>query len=158
MEGSLGSDGVQVEFLRAQTDKGKKIIVLTHHDGISDDGLATNLLWDQVMSIFPPTMVLHFGTNFDAGVVYANRDPQGRNVARRCCGHGALPWGQGPVFNNPTNILWYEKRSANDHEIPERVLNGSAVLYLDGPIIDEVFYDENGGVDGREARSGNWEE
>jgi hypothetical protein len=28
----------------------------------------------------------------------------------------------------------------------QRVLNGFAMLYLDGPIIQEVFYDENGGV------------
>jgi hypothetical protein len=49
------------------------------------------------------------------------------------------------VFSNPANVLWYEKRPANDPDLPERVLNGFAVLYLNGPDIDEVFYDENGG-------------
>jgi hypothetical protein len=29
---------------------------------------------------------------------------------------------------------------------PERVLNGFALLHLDGPNVDEVFYDVNGGV------------
>jgi hypothetical protein len=49
-----------------------------------------------------------------------------------------------------TNVAWYEKRSANDPDFQgqpaPRVLNGFAMLYLDGPIIKEVFYDENGGV------------
>jgi len=146
MDGAL--DNTQVAFLKAQVAKGKKVIVLTHHNGLSDDGSATNSLWDEVMSAFPPNAgpAYWYWGHVHAGVVYHNHDPQGRNVACRCCGHGALPWGQAPVFNNPTNVAWYEKRSAKDPDIPERVLNGFAVLYLDGPNINEVFYDENGGV------------
>jgi hypothetical protein len=45
-------------------------------------------------------------------------------------------------------VLWYEKGLANDPDIPQRVLNGFAVLSLDGPDINEVFYDENDGVAG----------
>jgi len=148
MDGSLGNDGVQVEFLKAQVEKDKRVIVLTHHNGLSDDGSATNTLWDQVMSAFPANAgpALWYWGHVHAGVVYHNHDPQGRNVPCRCCGHGALPWGLAPVFNHPTNVLWYEKRPANDPDIPERVLNGFAILYLDGPNIVEVFYDENGGV------------
>jgi hypothetical protein len=44
------------------------------------------------------------------------------------------------------NIVWHEDRLATDPDIPERVLNGFAVLKLEGPDIQEVFYDENGGV------------
>lgn len=148
MEGSLGDDGVQVAFLKAQVDKNKRIIVLTHHNGLSDDGSTTNALWDQVMSAFPANAgpAMWYWGHIHAGVVYKNHDPQGRNVPCRCCGHSALPWGQAPVFNNPNNVLWYEKRSANDPDIRERVLNGFAVLYLEDSKIDEVFYDENGGV------------
>jgi hypothetical protein len=148
LDGSLGNDGVQVGFLKAQVEKGKNVIVLTHHNGLSDDGSATNTLWGQVMSAFPANAgpaVWYWG-HVHAGVVYRNHDPQGRNVACRCCGHGALPWGQAPVFNSPPKVLWYEKRPADDRDIPQRVLNGFAVLYLDGPDIDEVFYDENGGA------------
>jgi hypothetical protein len=148
MDGSLGDDGIQVGFLEEQVKKGKRVIVLTHHNGHSDDGSATNTLWNQVTSAFPANAgpALWYWGHVHAGVVYQPHDPQGRNVACRCCGHGALPWGQAPVFNNPSNVLWYEKRPANDSDIPQRVLNGFAVLYLDGPNIDEVFYDENGGV------------
>jgi hypothetical protein len=49
------------------------------------------------------------------------------------------------VFSNKDNVLWYENRPANDPDLPERVLNGFAILYLNGPDIVEVFYDENGG-------------
>jgi hypothetical protein len=147
LDGSLGNDGVQVGFLRDQVQKGKKVIVLTHHNGLTDDGSATNTLWDQVMSAFPADAgpALWYWGHIHAGVAYQNHDPQGRNVPCRCCGHGAIPWGQAPVFNNPANVLWYEKRPAHDPDIPERVLNGFAVLYLNGPDVVEVFYDENGG-------------
>jgi hypothetical protein len=49
------------------------------------------------------------------------------------------------VFSNPDYVIWHENRPANDPDLPERVLNGFAVLYLNGPDIVEVFYDENGG-------------
>ena len=148
MDGSLGSDGVQVGFLKAQVQKGKKVIVLTHHNGLTDDGSASNTLYDQVMSAFPINAgpALWYWGHVHAGVVYKNFDPQGRNVPCRCCGHGALPWGEAPVFGNPDRVLWYEKRPARDPDIPQRVLNGFSVLYLNGPNIEEVFYDENGGA------------
>jgi hypothetical protein len=43
-------------------------------------------------------------------------------------------------------VVWYEKRLANDPDVPQRVFNGFATLRLDGPNIQETFYDENGGV------------
>jgi hypothetical protein len=146
LDGSLGNDGVQVGFLRDQVQKGKKVIVLTHHNGLTDDGSATNTLWDQVMSAFPPNAgpALWYWGHIHAGVAYQNHDPQGRNVPCRCCGHGAIPWGQAPVFSNKDYVIWHENRPANDPDIPERVLNGFAALYLNGPNIEEVFYDENG--------------
>jgi hypothetical protein len=43
-------------------------------------------------------------------------------------------------------VVWFENRLAGDPDIPQRVLNGFAILRLNGPNIQEVFYDENGGV------------
>ena len=128
--------------VRAQQD-GKKIILLTHHNGLDETGANTTALWGQVMSAFP-------GGGGPAywywGHVHAASVYQGQNVACRCCGHGALPWGNATELDNNPNVLWYEKRPANDPDIPQRVLNGFAVLSLDGPNIQEVFFDENGGV------------
>jgi hypothetical protein len=78
-----------------------------------------------------------------AAVVYRNQDPAGCNVAAvavamaGCSGDRRRNW--------RTLLEWYEKRSAGDPDIPQRILNGFAVLRLDGSNITETFYDEKGG-------------
>ncbi len=150
MDGSLYPDGgptAQLDFLKSLVAKNKKVIVLTHHNGLSEDGSKTTNLWSQVMSAFPlgAGPAYWYWGHVHAGVVYQPR-PETGNVPCRCCGHGALPWGQASQLANNPNVAWYENRLANDPDIPQRVLNGFAVLDLDGPGIREVFYDENGGV------------
>jgi len=49
------------------------------------------------------------------------------------------------LASNP-NVVWHEPRPAHDPDISQRILNGFAMLSLDGPNIRETFYDENGGV------------
>lgn len=147
MDGSLGpAGGTQVIFLQAQVAKGKKVIVLTHHNGLSEDGLTPKSLLSEVMSGFAggagPT--LWYWGHAHAGAVYKSSGPA--KVPTRCCGHSALPWGKASSLANSQNVEWYEHRSANDPDVPQRVLNGFAVLSLNGPDIQETFYDENGGV------------
>ncbi len=148
MDGSLEPAGgtTQVQFLQSKVATGKKIIALTHHNGLSEDGSKTTNLWSQVMSAFPDGAgpAYWYWGHVHAGVVYKSQGPG--NVLCRCCGHGALPWGQASQLADNPNVAWYENRLANDPDIPQRVLNGFAVLDLDGPEIKEVFYDENGGV------------
>jgi len=149
LDGALypkGGPQIQLQFLQAQVAKGKKVIVLTHHNGLTMDGSAPTLLWSQVMSVFPADAgpAYWYWGHVHAAMVYQTTAITG-NVRCRCNGHGALPWGLASDLAN-RNVAWYEKRSANDPEIPERVLNGFAVLTLDGPKLTEVFYDENGGV------------
>jgi len=147
MNGSLGpTGGTQVMFLQDQVAKGKKVIVLTHHNGLSEDGQTRANLWDQVMSGFATNK----GPNYwywghaHAGAVY---QPLGAiPVLCRCCGHGALPWGRASALAGNSNVLWFEDRAAGDPDIPQRVFNGFAVLQLNGPNIQETFYDENGGI------------
>jgi hypothetical protein len=146
MDGSLGpAGGTQVIFLQQQVAKGKKVIVLTHHNGLTEDGQSVTDLWGQVLSGFPagkgPT--LWYWGHAHAGAVYKPYGPAA--VPSRCCGHGALPWGQASSLQN-SMVVWYEHRPANDPDIPQRVLNGFAVLKLDGANVQEIFYDENGGV------------
>jgi hypothetical protein len=133
--------------------KNKRVIVLTHHNGLEEDGSKTTGLWAQVMSAFPAGSgpAYWYWGHAHAGVVYQPQpvvpaSAQPPSVLCRCCGHGALPWGQASELANNPNVVWYENRSANDPDIPQRVLNGFAMLYLDGPNIEEVFYDENGGA------------
>jgi hypothetical protein len=149
MDGSLypsGGPQVQLDFLKAQVAKGKKVIVLTHHNGLSEDGSTATNLWSQVMSAFADGAgpAYWYWGHVHAATVFKPYGPA--NVLSRCCGHGALPWGQSSDLANSQQVEWYENRSAHDPDIPQRVLNGFAVLHLDGPRLQETFYDENGGI------------
>jgi hypothetical protein len=124
----------------------KRLIVLTHHNGLNDAGTATNALFEQVANCFPDgdgPAYWYYGHEHIAAV-YTPQGPAG--TLCRCCGHGALPWGYASDLASSPNVVWYEKRPANDPDIPQRVFNGFAMLKLDGPSIQETFYDENGGV------------
>jgi len=142
MNGSLGASA-QVAFLKAQAQKGKKVIVLTHHNGLSEDGSQTTLLWQQVMGCFPagsPPAYWYWG-HVHAGVVYK---PQS-GVSCRCTGHGAQPWGYASELVSPS-VEWFEKRNAGDPNDTVRVYNGFTLLQLNGANLTETFFDENGGV------------
>ncbi len=149
MDGSLhppGGPTIQVDFLKMLAAKGKKIIVLTHHNGISYDGSATTTLWSQVMSAFPSGVgpAYWYWGHVHIGAVYKPYGPA--NILCRCCGHSALPWGEASGLASSQHVEWYEKRLARDPDIPKRVFNGFAILQLNGPNIKEIFCDENGGI------------
>lgn len=146
---SGGKPTPQSEFLLqkgAEADaSGKKIIVLTHHNGLDETGTTTNTLFEQVMGAFPSGGPAYwYWGHVHAAAVYKPHGLAG--TLCRCCGHGALPWGQSSDLANSANVEWYEHRSAGDPDISQRVFNGFAVLRLDGPNVHEYFYDENGGV------------
>ncbi len=133
--------------LQARAQAGNKhLILLTHHSGLDEAGSTTSDLWKQVMDAFPSgggPDYWYWG-HVHAGAVYQPHGPA--NTLCRCCGHGALPWGQSSILSGSAAVAWHETRPANDPDIPQRVFNGFAMLNLDGPNLQEVFYDENGGV------------
>ena len=151
-----GQHQEQLDFLRAQAAgaarDNKRLILLTHHNGVAPDGTAPTALWSQVMNAFPPDAGPDFWYwgHAHMGAVYQNQKNGTKVVNCRCCGHGALPCAAASGMVDQANVAWYEKRSAHDPAYAgqpvQRVLNGFAMLYLDGPVIKEVFYDENGGV------------
>jgi len=152
MDGQLypaGAPNDQAAFLKQKAQEaqvsGKRLILLTHHNGLNDTGTAQNTLFNQVADLLPVggAVYWYYGHEHMA-VVYMPQEPAG--LLCRCCGHGALPWGQSSDLANGANVIWYEHRNAGDPDIPHRVFNGFAVLKLDGPNIQETFYDENGGV------------
>lgn len=150
-EGSLFRDAQsqqQIEFLKKQIAKNKKIILLTHHNGLEEDGSAKTELWLQVMNAFPPDRApaYWYWGHMHAGVVYNEQQNGAAPIKCRCCGHGALPCGAASNLSNSGNIIWNEDRAAGDPDIPKRILNGFVVVSLDGPTLTEKFYDENGGV------------
>jgi hypothetical protein len=147
LDGSLGvgdpAAADPLAFLKEVAGRGKKVIVLTHHNGLPEigSGLATTL-WTQVMGAFPadaPPAYWYWG-HVHAGAVYV-KQPNGTQC--RCTGHAALPWGLATELKNP-DVTWFETRSAGDPSDPLRVLNGFTAVTLDGASLSEVFYDENG--------------
>ena len=142
LNGSLGRSA-QVDFLQAQAQKGKKILLLTHHNGLAEDGSSTTGLWNEVMACFPQGSgpAYWYWGHVHTGIVYNPKN----GVNCRCIGHGALPWGYASELAN-SNVAWFEKRNAGDPNDKLRVLNGFAVLSLSGASLTETLYDENGGV------------
>jgi hypothetical protein len=139
----------QVDFLEAQARKGKRIIVLTHHNGLSPDGTRPTLLWQHVTTALRGAVgpVYWYWGHVHSAVVYQPTSVGDLSMQCRCCGHGGLPGGPASVLNNHEGtVQWYERRSAGDIDIPVRILNGFAAVHLDGPTITETFYDENGDV------------
>lgn len=152
MAGALGTTGsAQFNFIQAQAAKGKKTIVVTHHNGISDNANgvpATNAFWDEMMGAFPPASppAYWYWGHVHTGVVYKQAS---NGTQPRCLGHGAIPWGLSNELGTAQqkgNVLWFENRNANDPDIPVRVYNGFAMLELNGPNLTEKFYDETGNV------------
>jgi hypothetical protein len=138
-------DDGQINFLRQQIDKKKSAIVLTHHNGLSLDGTTNTGLWNQVATAYPTPYPLYwYWGHVHAGVVYTDSI----EIKPRCCGHGSLPHSSSSILRDSPvpRTKWFESRLAHDPDIPERVLNGFAMLYLDGDSLEEVWYDENGGV------------
>jgi hypothetical protein len=148
LDGSLypaGGPEVQLDFLKAQIATGKKVVILTHHGGLSLDGKTPNTLWQQVTSAFPAggQRAYWYWGHEHAAVVYEPRDDS--NLLTRCCGHGGIPWGKAPILDNNAAVAWFENRSAGDPDVPQRVMNGFVMLGFEGPTLKETFYDETGG-------------
>lgn len=125
--------------------RGKRLILLTHHNGLDETGSTTNTLWNQVMAAYPAgggPSYWYWG-HVHVGAVYRPQGPG--DTLCRCLGHGALPRGN-PTELTKSNAVWYENRSANDPDIPQRILDGFVVLKLDAANIQETYYDENGVV------------
>jgi Calcineurin-like phosphoesterase len=151
MHGSLGTDDIQLKFLREQVAKGKKIIVLTHHNGLTQDGSAPEKavagspsLYVQIMQAFPQaaTPAYWYWAHVHSGIAYS---VQASSTRCRCCGHGALPQGDASkILKGNPRVEWFENVPANDPDIHQRVLNGFVLLTFDGATMTESFIDEGG--------------
>jgi len=144
LDGSIGTaaQSQQVSFLQKVGAKGKKVMVLSHHNGLDEDGSAPTALWNQVMSALGVAPAYWYWGHVHAGVVYPR---QSNGTLCRCTGHAALPWGLASGLVNNPEVEWFETRNAGDASDPVRVLNGFTTVELHGADLTEVFYDENGG-------------
>jgi hypothetical protein len=149
MDGSLGTNA-QIPFLKDLATRGKKVIVLTHHNGIPEKGVQTApqlKLFGEVTGAFAgqnPPAYWYWG-HVHAGVAYKPMTDQ-NGMLCRCVGHSGLPWGRSSDLQASPNVEWFETRNAADPDDALRVLNGFVFLQLSGATLKETYYDENGGV------------
>ena len=155
MNGSIGGNTGQIPFLQMLMNKRKKMVLLTHHNGLLEKDDSNELplkLFSEITSAFAgqtPPAYWYWG-HAHAGMAYKPLAAQG-NMRCRCLGHAALPWGFSTDLRDNRKVEWFEQRNAGDPNCRLRVLNGFVVLQLDGAQLAETFYDENGGVAWRPA-------
>lgn len=152
MEGGLGDRSEpQYAFLRrlaAWQKAGKKIVLLSHHPGISTDGkAASKYLWNDVTSVLKPDMWYWGHTHL--GAVYGSAAFSGA-MKTRCIGHSAVPFAIPPGMRDvPKSVAaWYSHTALTDDTMLEalfyesrRAKNGFAVLTLTPDGITEAVYD-----------------
>jgi hypothetical protein len=149
LDGSLG-DNAQLPFLESLARKGKKVIVLTHHNGLPEATIHSDKplkLFTQVMSAFngvAPPAYWYWG-HVHAGIAYKPLNDH-NGMLCRCLGHAAIPWGLASSLQNSSDLQWFEQCSATDPEDSLRVFNGFVVLRLDDTNLHEAFYDETGRI------------
>jgi hypothetical protein len=150
------TDEIQVGFVsdRAAAARiaGKRIIVMTHHQGFSLEAATGNVtqeaLWQQMIdAVGGGGPDFWYWGHVHAGIAYLP-GPGAAKVRARCLGHGGIPYAPfDPKYSQPTaSVAWAETANANDPDEPRRALNGFGVLRIDGDKITEELRDENGQV------------
>ncbi len=153
MNGTLGPTGprTQAQFLNDQAQAAaaskQTLILLTHHNGLPYDGSAPPTpLWDEVVAQLTPLSgdrVIWYWGHEHMGVVYSDKTtPSGITISPRCCGHGCIPWGNATGLNNP-GVTWYEQTVLGPGG-NYFVANGFATLAINGSLISETFYRQDG--------------
>lgn len=146
-EAGLYQDGklndTQIAFLKGVAAKAsqenKKVIALSHHQGLDLKGTPKDPLWSQVTGALGGSLACWYWGHIHSCAVYQPNN----GVLGRCCGHAAIPYGDAAELEGNTTVVWRETQSANDPDIPLRILNGFALLTLDGGKLSEAFIDEN---------------
>ncbi|UTM59599.1 metallophosphoesterase [Photobacterium sp. CCB-ST2H9] len=126
----------------AQLPKDKKVIVLSHHEGLAIDGRNHGSCYQPVVDALGRAPTFWFWGHLHNGIVYQSQ----AGMLGRCVGHGAIPYGNARMLQGNPDIAWYETRNANDPNIPLRVKNGFALVQLQAAQLTESMIDEDGGV------------
>jgi hypothetical protein len=160
----------QVEFLKMKEEKaraeGKQLLLLTHHNpieydasGFVDSKLNEGSLWEQVVDKalggrIPDAWYwghIHNGIVYDIPELLQRKDnplkidlKPGEDPKFRCCGHASIPFGKATGLDTPG--IPYFAQTAMDPPHPTasqnlRVLNGFAVIDINGSSFKETFYE-----------------
>ncbi len=147
-----GIDEVQSKFLQQIMEKGKKIVLLTHHNAISIDGTTQTEIWPEIVTAMRGRQPDYWLWGHQhLGIVYGSTSAAGKTKAR-CLGNGGIPVGKASelfqkdgVTLHP-QILYYAHTPMPDPDDMQknRVLNGFAVFtFTEGDVVEE-FYNQKG--------------
>jgi len=148
MAGGLGDeiDNPQYEFLRQISASGKKVILLSHHTGLSTDGASSSdYLWHDVTGVVRPDCWYWGHTHL--GAAYSSKAYSGP-IKTRCIGHSSMPFAIPPgMAKCRQNVDWYSQTPLDPSTRPSpfyysrRARNGFAMLTLSKTGITEQVYD-----------------
>ena len=149
MEGGLGkqSKNPQYEFLKQLENTGKKVIIMSHHTGISTNGNShSKYLWKDVSSVITPDY--WYWGHIHLGAVYSEH-AYSKNIKTRCIGHSSMPFAIPPGMSKcQNNVDWYSNTPLNLSFESESIVysrprakNGFAVLTLSKNDITEEVYE-----------------
>ncbi|MGH9445713.1 MAG: hypothetical protein ACRD3O_08305, partial [Terriglobia bacterium] len=147
VEGALGGlGGAQLQWIQGLRLSPSRVIVLTHHTGLSDDGSAKDPLWAELNSALSGDPFAWYWGHAHLGVVYkapSVANQPGSSTFSRCLGHGALPYGDASELHGASRVEWY---AHTPQPSGKQVYNGFAMLTLqsaNGRVtsISEEFYD-----------------
>lgn len=127
---------------------GKKILVLTHHEGLNLRGDRLAGLFKEVADAIGRAPDVWYWGHLRTGIAYSNASAAGRLGTRaRCVGHSAAPFGfaSGLMDSSgryPVHSVDFFTRTSS-HEGRKRVRNGFATLELgeNGDIV-ELFFEQ----------------
>jgi Calcineurin-like phosphoesterase len=160
-QGSLSDprerDGtIQIEWMSEllKQNAGKRVILLTHHDGFDVDPLTGAVTLKPLYQVVIQHLkdvrdFFWYWGHVHTGIAYKQIIlNQNSTFSARCVGHGAIPYEPFPkdftrLGNQDVRVLWAETRPANNAK-PARAFNGFLLLTLTGADLREEFYDELG--------------
>lgn len=146
MSGSLGTNGVQSGWIQGLRSNGQplspnKVIVMTHHNALSYDGLAEDTTyWNQITSALNGDPAAWYWGHAHDGVAYKSPTVTQRTTLARCVGHGAVPYGDAFGCASSSQVDYYSHTPAPN---PPRVYNGFVLLTIAASgVITEEFYEQ----------------
>lgn len=124
--------------------KGKNVIVMTHHNGISFDGSSQEPFWAEMAEALNGRPDYWYWGHLHNGIVYAETLPSVEGAKVRCVGHGAIPYGKAWGLDGKSGIDYSATTPLNHGGV--RVRNGFAVITLGpGETLREKFYEVEDG-------------
>ncbi len=144
MDGAI-TDQAQRKLLQEAGKSGKRIMILTHHNPLTELGDKLKGLWTDVVSALTKEPDYWYWGHVHNGIVYSETSAAG-SVKCRCQGNGSIPIGNAVWFEKKTDISFYTNASLGDTNPRNalRVKNGFALLEFDQDAVNEHWYYQDG--------------